>query len=63
MALPALAAAIGMPLADLTALVARERSTRLRRRRRAAGGVAHAGASSCRKSGKQAARRPGQVAP
>lgn len=61
--LPSLAAALGMPLADLVALVARERSARLRRRHRAGGVVAgHAGASSCRKSGKKAARSPGHKA-
>lgn len=62
--LPSLAAALGMTLADLSALVARERSARLRRRRRAGGVVAgHAGASSCQKSGKKAAQRLGQVQP
>lgn len=60
--LPSLAAALGMPLADLSALVARERSARLRRRRRAGGGVVGHGASSCRKPGSKAAQRPGQKA-
>lgn len=61
--LPSLAAALGLPLADLTALVARERSARLRRRRRAGGGVVAHVVSSCRKSGGKSAQRPGQVAP
>lgn len=62
--LPAIAAALGMPLDNLAAMVARERSRRLRRHRAAASVVSgHAGLSSCRKSGSQAARRPGQDKP
>ena len=61
--LPFLAAALGMPLADLSAMVARERARRLRRSRSAGGVVAgHAGASSCRKSATKPARRPGHKA-
>jgi hypothetical protein len=61
--LPSLAAALGMPLADLSALVARERSARLRRRRSAGGVVAgHVVRSSCQQPATKPARSPGHKA-
>lgn len=63
--LPALAAALGMPVADLATMVARERKARLVAggRRAAVVGRGSHGVRSCRKHGARAARRPGQVRP
>jgi transcriptional regulator with XRE-family HTH domain len=61
--LPALATALGIPLSDLAALVARERSARLRRLRSAGGVVAgHVVRSSCQQPATKPARSPGHKA-
>lgn len=61
---PGLAAALGMPVSDLAAMVARERKARLAGGRKDGrmGRGSH-GAGSCRQIAKRAARRPGQVRP
>lgn len=63
--LPSLALALGIPLADLTAMVARERKARGRRRgavMKVVGCRGH-GQVSCPQRTPRPARRPGQVRP